>query len=102
MPPRADNEPHVHDRRRAIRGGLHFCGAPDCAAMRARAHRVATHTQMREVYLLEVSCRLVEPEDVQEVVHIIAEVEDIQHLLVIAEPISRKELDHVSVERPGK
>ena len=52
--------------------------------MRPRSNRIAAQPDVGKVNLLEISRRLVEAEDIEKVVHIVAEVENIQELLIIA------------------
>src|SRR5256886_17122753 len=57
--------------------------------MCARPHRIIAEPDVGKIDLLEISCGFVETEDKEEVVHVIAEVEDIEHLLLVAAVICR-------------
>ena len=84
VPVRRRDEAHVHRRARPVDGRVHVRRPEHRARVRARVDAIDRGPAAAEVVLLEVAVGLAEPEQVADVVHVAAVVEDVQDLLVVA------------------
>src|SRR5947209_5129238 len=94
----ATHQAHVHQWPLAIHGSDHVSGPVNRAGVSAREYRIPWSALGCKVNGLKITGLFIESQHIVEVMHVVAKVEDVQNLLLVAHRVSRVEL-YVSCRR---
>src|SRR6185369_17852269 len=83
VPVGGSDQAHIHHAPDTIGFSHHVCRSKYRPGMCASQDRISSSTRSGEVNFLKISRLLIEPQHVKEIVHVVAEVEDVNNLLFI-------------------